>query len=248
MPWTKSSGAGTQRDKESIIVYLTQAKGQPTPALPYELKGHIHPDEWSVRLAAITSLTSKFYQPLLERIWVMLAVISIIVVPAAIYPFLLRSYNLVDNDDDDGDDDDINFNSSDFFKVRIISFGIFFGTFLLFFVPIFVWKFVGKRAMQAMLSSWARADQRLQGVGAFIPVWNVSSPGVFSSQTIVKISLPSGTRAQHSNFHPHAYLPPYLLNSPPQPQGEGGLPGYHGSDFDMKYYDGDAKHFEDIKV
>ncbi len=67
---------------------------------------------------------------------------SIIVVPAAIYPFLLRSYNLVDNDDDDGDDDDINFNSSDFFKVRIISFGIFFGTFLLFFVPIFVWKFV----------------------------------------------------------------------------------------------------------
>ncbi|PBK81947.1 hypothetical protein ARMGADRAFT_765085 [Armillaria gallica] len=86
-------------------------------------------------------------------------------------------------------------------------------------------KYMGSRAISAVLQRWGQVDRAQFGKHACL--WKVSAPGVF--RTMLTITLPPAPAP--TAFHPDAYLPSYI-NGPhddgayfyPYHRAEPGLP------------------------
>ena len=62
--------------------------------------------------------------------------------------------------------------------------------------------------MCALLASYSKLDAARSSANRFIPKWKLSIPGVFSTHTVLTITIPPA--APITSFHPDAYLPAYI--------------------------------------
>jgi len=184
-----------QRDDGQVTLYLSKA--HPCPPVPFELQGHISADDWAMRVPAITKLAARYYKPMFERIWLFFAVAITLVLPLALYRPIFDSIYGHDHTE-----------SSKLFAARAIGFVIFFAALLLFWSPVFIWKSIGNRRVRTLLASYSDADAARSSLSGFVPIWKITTPGVFSSHTILTITTPP--TAPITTFHPDAYLPAYI--------------------------------------
>ncbi|KII92579.1 hypothetical protein PLICRDRAFT_37349 [Plicaturopsis crispa FD-325 SS-3] len=199
---------GPQRTSNQIMLYLSPK--QPAPeAPPLELQGYISKDVWNMRIPAITRLASRYFKPTLERIWMIIALIAIVVLPIAVYPIVLHTTPRENDGFNDGFDDrfDDRFDDHAYFLARAVSFGVFVGSLLLFYVPMGIWKYVGHKRVNRMVQGWMKEDQNTSG-GASVPSWRVRTPGVWNSRISLAITIPLDRPP--TTFHPDAYLPSYI--------------------------------------
>jgi len=225
------------RNANKIVLYLSPTRPAPV-SVPIELREEITPDAWAGRLAAITQAGSRYNKPMFERVWTVVGILAILIVPVAIFQVILSALHFRDEP-----------TGSHAFEARAISFAIFVGMVLFFLVPIAVWKYIGQRQVNSMLKKWEKADK--VGRGSLpLSTWTVKTPGVVRSNIVLTIQLPPG--AAVSSFHVNAYLPSTLINPPVDAdanyyypyKGEPGLPrmsvigtlptdekrGYYGSE------------------
>lgn len=233
-----------QRQNGLVTLYLSTK--YPAPPVPFELQSHISADDWAIRVPALTKLAGRYYKPVFERVWLVLAIVITLIIPLATYNLLFHAiFGKTATDQ-----------TSKSIVARLIGVVIFFGSLALFWLPIFTWKQIGKRRVNALLATYATADAarpRFSGdpVGSsFVPKWSVNTPGVFTTQTILTITTPPVDPV--TSFHPDAYLPAYIGKAedsqgayfypyPSEKQGgEGGLPrmsvvgGYYAANVNVK--------------
>jgi len=189
--------AATRNANNKIVLYLSPQ--QPSPFVPVELRGEIQPDVWADRLAAITRTASRYNKPMFERVWFTVGFLAIIIVPVAIFQVILSALHFRSDP-----------TTSHVFEARAISFALFVGMVILFLLPLAVWKYIGRKQVNAMLKKWEKADG-----SAAKSIWTVKTPGIFRSSIILRIQLPPGVPV--SGFHVNAYLPSYI-NAPTDPE------------------------------
>jgi len=191
------------RTSNDIILYLSPK--QPTPSsVPFELQSYISPEVWAERVPAIAKTAGRYSKPIFERVWFILGFLACVFVPATLY-------NIAVSRAEHQFGGFFSIPNQFFFDLRLITTGIFVGTALLFFMPMYIWKQIGKRRVNTMLRNWAGADRMNLGINAALPVWRVVTPGVFFDRITLSISLPQ--EKAPSNFHPNAYLPSFI-NAP----------------------------------
>ncbi|KAJ6586979.1 hypothetical protein DFH09DRAFT_1142165 [Mycena vulgaris] len=195
-----SQFTATRNANNAIVLYLSPT--QPAPPVPLELRGQITPDVWADRLAAITRTASRYHKPMFERVWAVIAILAVIIVPAALFQVILSALHYKSEP-----------TIRHAYEARGISFAIFVVMILLFLLPLAVWKYIGRKEVNLMLKKWERADQNGRG-SVPMSAWTVSTPGVLRSNIILNIQLPPGTAV--SSFHVDAYLPSYI-NGPSDP-------------------------------
>ncbi|KAH8118917.1 hypothetical protein DFH11DRAFT_1685957 [Phellopilus nigrolimitatus] len=239
-------GGQARRDHKENRVVVYVSPQQPVPDMvPYELHDHIFPDEWHMRITAIRDMSFRYYKPLFERIWFMVATLVVIVFPLLLYRIVFDA--IYENGPQ---------TPETFFEARAVSIAIFIATILLFWAPMLIWKGIGKMRVRSLLSGWERTDRMNKGPSAFIPIWMVKHPTVFKSTCIVTITTPPN--AHPTLFHPNAYLPSFI-NPPndagaayyyPYAPGQVGLPRMStvGDLPAYKASSGTGKTFEDVKV
>jgi len=184
-----------QREDGKVTLYLSKAHS--CPPVPFELQGHIAPDDWAIRVPTLTKLAGRYYKPVLERVYLFIAVMVTIIVPLALSRPIFNAIYGKDEAE-----------SSTFFVARLVGFAIFLVALLLFWSPVFVWKTIGKRRVRSLLASYAEADAVRPSASGFIPKWTINTPGVFTTQTILTITTPPDVAV--TSFHPDAYLPTYI--------------------------------------
>lgn len=229
------------------MLYLSSK--QPAPGVPFELQGSISPDVWAVRLPTIAKVSERYSRPIFERVWFVVGLLATIIVPAALYNTILSALHFQpENRLFQPQDPDI------FLKARAITGAIGIGIILFFTIPMITWKFIGRKQVNRLLQQWARSDQALLGNSGPVPVWKVSTPGVFSDKTVLTITLPPSLSP--TSFHPSAYLPSYI-NPPrdagdtyfyPYKPGEPGLPRMSVVGNVPFYMDEKQGYYEDVKV
>jgi len=192
--------AATRNENNNIVLYLSPT--QPAPvSVPIELREEITPDVWADRLSAITRTASRYYKPIFERVWTIVGILAVIIVPVAIFQVVLSALHFRSD------------TTSHAFEARGISFAIFVAMVLFFLLPIAIWKYIGRKEVNAMIKKWEKADK--MGRGSLpMSTWTVKTPGIFRSSIILNIQLPPG--AAVSSFHMNAYLPSYI-NGPTDP-------------------------------
>jgi hypothetical protein len=126
--------------------------------------------------------------------------LAIIIVPVALFQVVLSALHFRSDP-----------TNSHVFEARAISFALFVGMVIFFLLPIAIWKYIGRKEVNALLKKWEKAD-RSSGASKFI--WSVKTPGIFRSSIILNIQLPPGVAV--SGFHVNAYLPSYI-NGPTDP-------------------------------
>ncbi|KAJ7178480.1 hypothetical protein C8R43DRAFT_460663 [Mycena crocata] len=204
------------RNASHIVLYLSPSQLAPV-SVPIELREEITADVWAGRLDSITRTASRYHKPIFERVWAVVGILAIIIVPVAIFQVVLSALHFRNDS-----------TNSHAFEARGISFAIFVAMVLLFLLPITIWKYLGQKEVNAMLRKWEKSDQ--MGRGSLpLSTWTVKTPGIFKSSIVLKIQLPLG--AAISSFHVNAYLPSYI-NGPvddasyyyPYKSSEPGLP------------------------
>jgi len=158
----------------------------------------------------IIRISEHYSKPIFERIWFVVGLLATIIVPAALYNTILHNMGFQDDFINDVQDFDI------FIRARALTGAISLAIILIFTVPMLIWKFIGRRHVTRSLQQWARSDNTLAGNSGMIPTWRVRTPGIFSDNTILTITLPSSLSP--SSFHPNAYLPSYV--NPPEDAGD----------------------------
>jgi len=219
-----------QRGSGKIIVYLR--KDNPPPGLPYELQGTMSQDTWASRVDAVWRSCERYSYPIIERFWFAVALITMFAVPIVVSNVIWRNLYFSDTP------------HHDWYNIRWIGFGIFVGTVILFWTPLLLWKWFGKRQIQKLLQEWENLD-RVARPNTFVPHWQVSTPGIFTSQATLRITTPPAPVM--TSFHPNAPLPPYIAPAfypqgapyPQQPYGYGGGPGLNSDE---------KKSMEEVKV
>ncbi|KAJ7045573.1 hypothetical protein C8F04DRAFT_1065338 [Mycena alexandri] len=191
----------TRDNKNKITLYLSPT--QSPPVTPVELREEITPDAWNGRLASITKTASRYHKQMFERVWSIIAVLAVIVVPVATFPLILGALNVFHlNSDPTG-----RTTTNHVLEARAISFAMVVGIALVFLLPIAVWKYIGQREVSSMLKKWEKADK--QGRGSIpMSTWTVKSPGLLRSNIVLTIQLPPGTPI--SSFHVNAYTPAFV--------------------------------------
>jgi len=171
------------------------------PPVPLELQAFITVDEWQRRLTAISKLAHRYSRPLLEKFWIFFGFLLTFAAPIIVYRILAD--NLASN-----------FESIEqrLSQQRLIAFGVFAAVMLVVWVPLVIWKSVGRYRMRTLIREWSQIDVLAKNKGLFVPTWTVALPSGYSTMTIVNITIPP--RANPTVFHPDAYLPPYI--SPPE--------------------------------
>jgi len=189
------------RQAGTIELYLSPT--QPPIPVPPELRDEITDETWAGRLVQITQTASRYNKLWFERIWLLVGLLAIFIVPVAIFRVLLDALHVNFDDEDEG---------RQVLEARGISAAIFVGLVLFFLVPIAVWKYIGQKQVNAMLKKWQLADGR-----GSVPLstWTVKTPGVFRNTIVLRIQLPPGKTVSAFNFD--AYLPSYL-NGPADPE------------------------------
>jgi len=189
------------RNANKIVLYLSSARPAPV-SVPIELREEITPDVWAGRLAQITQTASRYYKPIFERVYAVVAILSIIIVPMVLFKVILSAMHF-------GNDSDPTV--ANVYEARAISFALFVGMVIFFLVPIVVWKYIGQREVNALLKKWEKADQTGRG-SVPMSTWKVKTPGIVRSNIVLTIQLPPGVAV--SAFHINAYLPSSLVNPP----------------------------------
>ncbi|PAV18431.1 zf-cchc type zinc finger [Pyrrhoderma noxium] len=238
------NGGHALREQDKVVIYLSPQ--QPIPDIvPYELHEHILSDDWYMRNSAIRDMSFNYYKPLFERFYLVVATMSCIILPLILYQIIFNAM-FTQGPHTEGH----------FFEARAVSFAVFIGTILVFWMPILIWKGIGKRRVRKMLADWERADRATKAPGAFVPVWSVKTPSVFKSTCIVSVSIPPNSRP--TVFSRNAYLPDYV-NPPtdagdayyyPYAPGKAGIPRMSVAGTLPAYQAeaGKEKYFEDVKV
>jgi len=184
-----------QRQDGQVTLYLS--KKYPSPPVPFELQGHISPDDWSIRVPALTKLAARYYKPIFERVWLCVAIVITLILPLALYTPIFHA--IYGNDEA---------RSSKSIVARMIGLVIFLAALLLFWTPVFIWKSIGNRRVRSLLASYSAADAARSPMSGFVPKWKVTTPGVFATHTILTITTPPTVPI--TSFHPDAYLPAYI--------------------------------------
>ncbi|KAF7376195.1 Arginine methyl transferase [Mycena sanguinolenta] len=183
------------RNANKITLYLSSTRPAPV-SVPIEIREEITADVWAGRLAEITQVASRYYKPMFERVWALVAVLAIIIAPVLLFRVILSALHF-------GDDPSV----GHVYEARAISFAIFVGLVIFFVAPIAVWKYIGQMQVNALLLKWRKADATGRGS---IPMstWKVKTPGLVRSNIVLTIQLPPGVAV--SSFHVNAYLPSYI--------------------------------------
>ncbi|KAK7053335.1 Arginine N-methyltransferase 2 [Paramarasmius palmivorus] len=190
--------SGTRRNANEIVLHLSPTQAPPS-TVPFEIQNQITIATWEVRIGSILAASARYSKPWFERIWFIIALASLIIVPVALQPLI---YKTIVARDQEGF-----VTPQSLAEANAILFGVFLGTLLLFLIPISVWKFIGHRQLSGLVQRWTKADQVEFGKNVACS-WTVKSPGMFRDGTILMIGLPAS--ATPSSFHPNAYLPSYV--------------------------------------
>ncbi|KAL5523494.1 hypothetical protein ACEPAG_7667 [Sanghuangporus baumii] len=242
-----NNGAQACRTQDKVVVYVSPR--QPVPDMvPYELHEHVFPDDWHSRVLAIRDLAFRYYHPMIERLWLIIASLAVIIIPIALYQVIFNA--LYENQ--------LPHTAEHFYRARAVSFAVFIGTFVVFWAPMLIWKALGKRRLRKLTQGWEKVDRAAKPPSAFVPVWKANMPTIFKSTCIVTITTPLNARP--TLFHPNAYLPSYI-NPPvdagadaayyyPYAPGQTGLPrmSVAGTLPSYQAEPGKDKYFEDVKV
>lgn len=184
-----------ERQNGTVTLYLSPKF--PTPPVPFELSGHIAADDWAMRVPALTRLASRYYKPIFERIWLALAIAVTLIIPLVVYqPIFIAIYGNSRN------------NSSGNMLAHFIGLLMFFFALAICWAPIYIWKTIGNRRVQALLASYSAADAARSSLSSFVPKWSINTPGILTTQTILTITTPPADPI--TSFHPDAYLPAYV--------------------------------------
>ncbi|KAK7057135.1 arginine methyl transferase [Favolaschia claudopus] len=186
--------AATRDASGKVVLYLSPTRPAPI-SVPFELREEITPDVWAGRLDQITQAASRYYKPIFERVWAVVAFLSIVIVPMALFRVILDAMH--------GDDHTL----AHINEARGITFAISVGMIIFFLVPIAIWKYIGQKQVNAMLKQWERADRTGRG-SLPMSTWKVKTPGLIRSNIVLTIQLPPG--AAVTSFHVNAYLPSYI--------------------------------------
>jgi len=185
-----------EREQGRITLFFHQKQAPPT--LPYELSGHVSADAWASRVPQILRLTSRFNHPRLEAVWIITSFIVSIVVPAIFNNIILNALNGGLRD-----------KTRTFFAAHFISFALFVGVVLAFWVPLLAWKYIGQQRANVLSRRWVGEDSRGIRYSGYVPLWRIRLPGVISNSTRVTINLPAGpqpTSAYNSTAYPPSWV------------------------------------------
>lgn len=182
--------------KNEVVVELSST--QHPPLFPIELRDYVSPDKWETRVRAITRIASQYSKPMLERSWMLVAMLLTFIAPIVAYYDYLHHF-----DDEELDEDRQN---AIIWQARLIALGITVGLWFVMFLPILIWKYMGRVRVNKMIDRWVKDDVRSASSYATIPTWKVTMPGVFRDGIVLSVSFP----APPSSFELEAYLPPYI--------------------------------------
>lgn len=183
------------RNANKIVLYLSSTHSAPV-SVPIELREEITPDVWADRLAAITHTASRYYKPIFERAWAVVAVLAMIIVPSALFQVIVSALHF---------QGDLTVNHA--YEARWITFAIFVGLMIFFLLPIAIWKYIGQKQVNSILKQWEKADKTGRG-SLPMSTWSVKGPGIIRSNIVLTIQLPPGVAV--SSFHVNAYLPSFI--------------------------------------
>jgi len=99
-----------------------------------------------------------------------------------------------------------------FFTYRAVGMAVFIGTLLLVWIPLIVWKSLGKRKLKSLEAEWLTVD-RATARGGFVPRWTITKAGIFSSTEVIRVTVPQ-VPIFVTSFHPQATLPAYINPAP----------------------------------
>jgi len=197
------------RAQGKVIIYLSP-KYQSTPPVPFELQTFITTEEWGSRIREITRTASRYSKTLFERIWTITALLATFLIPVILYRVvfdaLVGTQEELENNNNFENGRAIS--GQKLLEARLISFAIFIITLIVFWAPIAIWKYIGRKRMTALIKQWTEIDTLARATGAFVPRWDVKTPGIFDARIILSVTTPPV--ANPTSFHPDAYLPPYL--------------------------------------
>ncbi|KAG1732211.1 uncharacterized protein EDB91DRAFT_1338387 [Suillus paluster] len=227
--------SSSKTQKNEVIVELSRT--QPPPLLPIDLRGYVSPDKWETRIRAATRVASRYSKPMLERTWMFIVLMLTFIAPLVAYYDTLHYLNNGQDFNDEQEDRQDEF----IWKARLIALGIIVGLWFVMFLPVVIWKHVGRVKVNNMIDSWSKDDVRSASSYAAIPTWKVTMPGMFRDVIVLAVSYP----APPSNFDYEAYLPPYIApptEAAPSYEVTKRLSGLQG---DGKF--GDIPLYEDAK-
>lgn len=183
------------RKNEVVVVELSHT--QPPPLFPMGLQNYVSPHMWETRVRAVTRMASQYSKPVLERSWMFIAMILTFIAPIVAYYDYIHHFN--DERIDEGRQNQI------IWQARLIAFGVTVGLWIVMFLPIVIWKYMGRVRVNKMIDRWAKDDIRSASSYAVIPTWKVTMPGMFRDGIILAVSFP----APPSSFELEN-LPPYI--------------------------------------
>lgn len=207
----------TRTGSNEVILHLTPDQ-RALPPVPFELKGQISTDKWEMRVDTIRSIAGRYSKPIVERVWLIVGFLSAFVISLLLYQLVLSKLLVREHESE---------RSERQTQAAAISFGIFAGLDLLVVAPMLVWKYMGSRAIAAVLQRWEQVDRAQFGQHACS--WKAGVPGVFRTALMLTITIPPAPAP--TAFHPDAYLSSYI-NGPhddgayfyPYRRAEPGLP------------------------
>lgn len=179
-----------------MVVDLSRT--QPPPLFPIELQNYVSPHTWETRVRAITRLASQYSKPMLERSWMLVALILSFIAPIVAY------YDYIHHFDDEQIEEDRQ--NQIVWQARLIALLVIMGLWFVMYLPIAIWKYMGRVRANKMIDRWTKDDVRSASSYATIPTWKVTMPGMFRDGIVLVVSFP----APPSSFELDSFLPPYI--------------------------------------
>ncbi|KAG2364900.1 hypothetical protein BDR07DRAFT_1278801, partial [Suillus spraguei] len=160
----------------------------------------VSPHTWETRVRAITRMASQYSKPVLERSWMFAAIILTFIAPIVAY------YDYIHHFDDDLEQINEDRQNQIVWQARLIALSVTVGVWIVMFLPITIWKYVGRVRVNKMIDCWAKDDVRSASSYAAIPIWKVTMPGMFMDGIV---SLTSQLQANSSCSTSISYLTPF---------------------------------------
>lgn len=180
-----------------VVVELSHT--QPPPLFPIGLQNYVSLHTWETRVRAITRMASQYSKPVLERSWMFAAMILTFIAPIVAY------YDYIHHFDEDLEQINEDRQNQIVWQARLIALCVTVGVWIVMFLPVTIWKYMGRVRVNKMIDCWAKNDVRSASSYAAIPIWKVTMPGMFMDGIILAVSFP----APPSSFELEN-LPPYI--------------------------------------
>ncbi|KAI5475324.1 hypothetical protein MNV49_001628 [Pseudohyphozyma bogoriensis] len=196
--------------RPDVLVHLSARSGP--PEFPYELRGTLSEVEFNQRAEELLKLVRRYAWSIWERVYVVVVSLLTFVLPTVLSIVLGRVFvdRAKSHLEDSGFASDslvvLDAQSQALFRARGIALGTMFGLVILGWVPYLIFKGMGNRRIAALLNGYSASD-RSRGP-LYSLKWTLSSTSAWRRSAVLTIVLPFN--AQPTNFHPQAYLPPYM--------------------------------------